>query len=142
MIKAVAVTFLTLTLATGVADPSCKEGQHRKVNPAPNPDPAPSRKGIGNVSITFWLDQDPHRTVTAYNYGTGYKSKRCDNDCHWTVTTKPGQVVTVSTDYYHIGQKGWLKITVIQNNNGRILCHDNNDKDRGAGVSCTGTVVI
>lgn len=139
MIKALAVGALALTLASGVADSKCSnEGPGA---PAPQPDPVPKRTGnIGNVRITFWLDQDQHRTVTTYNIGT--RKHICDDSCHWSETAKPNQQISVTSDYYDIGQRGWLFIQVIQDNNGRILCEDRNDDDRGRNVACDGTVVI
>jgi hypothetical protein len=110
---------------------------------APNPDPAPRRSGIGNVSLTFWLEQDRHRTVTSFNVGGGPQTYYCNDSCHWPATAKPGQLVTTTTDYYDLKQEGWLHIQVVQNNSGTILCEDNNDDTgRKGGVSCSGTVEV
>lgn len=136
---------MTACPETSPSAPS-KGGKHRKVVPAPNPDPAhpPTNRAFpGNVSITFWLEQDNKKTVTAYNVGAGYQSHNCTRSCHWSETAKPGQVVTSTTDYFDLGATGWIHMQVIQNNNGRILCdEDNTDTGRKGGVTCTGEIII
>lgn len=147
MIKQLAAVALSLGALTVLAGcplpaPTKPPGKHR-VQPAPNPDPAPRRSGIGNVLLTFWLEQDRKRTVTSFNVGAGPQTHYCNNFCHWSATAQPGQLVTSTTDYYDVGQKGWLHMQVVQGNNGRILCDDDNSNTgRVGGVTCTGTVVI
>lgn len=110
---------------------------------SPSPSKNPPKK-IGNVRLTFWLDQDKgKKTVTSYTIGgVGPKLHYCTNDCHWDATSKPGDHVTVTSDYYDIKAKGWLKIQVVQGN-GHLLCEDdNNDTDRSHNVQCSGTVKV
>lgn len=150
MIKAKAVALavaILLPVLLGAAKCQDAPPPHgpKKVQPAPNPDPAPRRSGFpGNVSLTFWLDQDAgKKTVTSWNVGAGRQTHYCTRSCHWLAVAKPGQLVTATTDYYALGERGWLKIQVVQNNNGRILCQDDNsDSGRSGGLNCSGTVVI
>jgi hypothetical protein len=145
-IVACLMALVGLFTLTGCPVESPTPKRTHRVQPAPNPDPArpqPGRSFPGNVSITFWLEQDAHRTVTSFNVGGGPQTHYCNDSCHWSATAKPTQVVTSTTDYYAVGQKGWLHMQVVQNNNGRILCDDDNsDTGRSGGVTCTGTVTI
>lgn len=92
--------------------------------------------------LTFWLTQDRHRTVTSYNVGAGPQTHYCNDSCHWDATAQPGQLVTSTTDYYAIGQKGHLEMQIIQGN-GHLLCDaDNAGSGRKGGVTCTGVVRV
>jgi regulator of protease activity HflC (stomatin/prohibitin superfamily) len=152
MTKSLVVIILVIAIVLGLA--GCKldqpagrheaptGGRHR-VNPAPQPDPAPTRSGIGNVQITVWVEQHEERSTVLVNVGAGNQTLigRAPGR-HWDFTVRPGQVVYVSVNHFHLGESGRLFVQVVQNNNGRILCGDENTNDRAAGVQCTGTVVI
>jgi hypothetical protein len=142
LVKLPVLAMSLLIASTGLAacDPvETPPAPTKTVKPAPNPDPVkpkPGRSFPGNVSLTFWLEQDRKRTVTSYNVGAGPQTYYCNDSCHWDATAKPGQLVTTTTDYYDLKANGWLHIQVVQNNNGKILCEDDNDDTgRKGGVS-------
>lgn len=146
LLMAVGIVFAVSGCPIETPPPAKHTAGKHKQQPAPNPDPANPPKGgqqIGNVSLTFWLEQTNKRTVATFNVGQGPVTHNCDDSCHWDAVAKPNQLVTVTVVYFTPGTKGHLKIEVVQNNNGRILCHDDNDDAGGnGGVDCQGVVVI
>lgn len=149
MTKTLLAIVLTLAALAGVT--ACKpEGKHaapapgkHRVQPAPQPDPAPSRSGIGNVQITVWVEQDEERSTVLVNVGQGNKTLIGRKPgSHWDFTVQPGQLVYVDVSHFHLGESGRLFVQVVQNNNGRILCQDENTGQHAAGVQCNGEVVI
>lgn len=149
-----AAGLMGLIMLTGASGDGCKSsktpsggGSTHKQQPMPNPDPArpqPGRSFPGNVSITFWLEQrGGQKTITTYNIGAGPVVHNCTDSCHWSVTTKPNQLVSFVTVYFVPGTQGHLAMQVVQDNNGRIVCQDNNDdKDGHGGIDGSGTIVI
>lgn len=146
----VAIAVAVAVLLTGAAckpdgrhaAPPPAPGKHR-VQPMPQPDPAPSRSGIGNVQITIWVELDNDRATVTYNVGQGNKTvigRRPGS--HWDLSVQPGQLVAVVVSHFNGGESGRLFVQVVQNNNGRILCQDENTGDRAAGLVCNGVVVI
>lgn len=127
--------------------PKHAAGKHRQ-QPMPNPDPvrpAPGQSTFpGSVRITFWLEQASHKTITTYNVGHGPVTHNCNDSCHWDVDgLKPGQGVSFVTVFFTPGTKGHLSMQVVQQNNGRIVCQDNNDDAGGAGgIDASGVIVI
>lgn len=152
MTKTLLAIMLALAVLAGVT--ACKpEGRHaapapgkHRVDPAPQPDPAPTAtcsSCIGNVQITVWVEQSEERSTVLVNVGQGNQTLIGRKPgSHWDFTVRPGQLVYASVNHFHLGESGWLFLQVVQNNNGSILCEDNNDEDPAAGVQCHGTVVI
>ena len=141
---------LAIALPVGLGAAKCgtlpapKHAAPKKVKPAPNPDPAPSRRGIGNVELVFTVGTNSSRVVTSWNVGRGWQhgATKHKGETSWTETAKPGQHVTFIAAHSKPGDKAWIDIEVYQRNNGRILCRDNNNDDPSGGAQCSGVVVV
>lgn len=98
---------------------------------------------MGNVQITIWVEQDNDRSTVTYNVGHGNKTVIGRKPgSHWDLTVQPGQLVAVVVTHFNMGESGRLYVQVVQNNNGRIVCTDENTGDRSAGLVCNGEIVI
>jgi hypothetical protein len=98
---------------------------------------------MGNVQLTIWVEQDRSNSIVSYNVGHGPVNKTGKfPSSHWTATAAPNQLVTVIAAHEKLGDSGRLFVQVVQNNNGRILCTDDNHENRKAAATCNGIVVI
>ena len=146
-----ALASLGMLMATGASGEGCQSGgrheappagKHR-VDPMPQPDPAPSRSGMGNVQITIWVELSDDEATLTYNIGAGNHSVTAHKPgSHWTLTTRPGQSVAVLMSHKRIGEHGRLWVQIVQLNNGRILYEGDNSENPRGGVIGGGVVVI
>lgn len=151
MLRTLMIAALSLTLATGVADSSCSQGEPapsqggHKQQPAPAPDPAPKDKKFpGNVAITVYWEQAQKQTVVVFDYGQGKMHRTGKRPGgHWDATVKPNQTVYAAVVPAHPGERGYIHVYIIQQNNGRKICEDSNKStDSNGGADCGGVVVI
>ena len=99
---------------------------------------------MGNVQLTIWAEHPDNAAATVrWSAGKGEVMKVSRRSVeHWDDVAAPGQSVTATVVQFHLGESGKLKVYVVQNNNGRILCQNENIKNRTLGASCTGVVTI
>ena len=153
---ATAVVLLVSGLSLAACQP-VQEDKHRapkhsapkstkKVEPAPNPDPAkPNPSFPGNVEIVFTVSHSEQKVVYVYNIGAGPQRGSSEHkhggETSFSRIVKPEQVILFAAAHSSAPQ-GWLSIQVYQRNNGRIVCKDNNDEDPVGNVACSGIVKI
>lgn len=150
--RAIASIALLAVLSSGYADSKCQQQptphSTKKVEPAPNPDPAkpPKDKPFpGNVEIVFVISHQENRVVYTYNIGggnqRGVSEHKHGGETSFSEIVKPEQVIVFAATHSS-APHGWIDIKVYQANNGRVVCKDNNDEEPTASVACTGIVKI
>jgi len=98
----------------------------------------------GNVGITLYWEQAQKQTVVVFDYGQGAQHKTGNRPGgHWDATVKPNQAVHASVVPAHPGERGYIHLYIVQQNNGRKICDGSNKAtDSNGGGDCGGVVII
>ena len=111
----------------------------------PEKSPSKPKPFPGNVSITYWIDADLDTNVTA----TGVKGSKHVHKPggQLNAITKPEDHVSITAKPYVVGAKGRINVSIVQNNNGRVVCRgtnrtDNPDTTYTGKAECSGVIKI